>query len=83
MNDDKNLVPGNWITDEEPIKWYNYKKQEWANIYVESSGIENYYVWIPRYCYKIDTQNSVPGNERMDVKFINTYNEYIDGETRK
>ena len=47
------------------------------------SGIENYYVWIPRYCYKIDTQNSVPGNERMDVKFINTYNEYIDGETRK
>lgn len=83
LDDNENLVPGNWITDEEPAKWYNYKTQEWANIYVESNGIENYYVWIPRYCYKIDTENSVTGNERMDVKFINTYNEYIDGETRR
>lgn len=83
LDDNANLVPGNWITDEEPTKWYNYKKQEWANIYVETSGIENYYVWIPRYCYKIDNENSVTGNERMDVKFINTYNEYIDGITRR
>ncbi len=77
----ENLVPGNWITDSEPENWYNYKNQKWANIYVETNGLESSYVWIPRYVYKVDTDNSVTGNERMDVKFINTYNEYINGET--
>lgn len=76
-----NLVPGNWLTDDKPQDWYNYKKQNWANIYSESNGIDSFYVWIPRYVYKIDNDNSVTGNERMDVKFINTYNEYIDGVT--
>lgn len=80
-NSQGNLVPGNWITDLEPENWYNYKNQKWANIYVESNGVESAYVWIPRYVYKVDTENSVTGNERMDVKFINTYNEYIDGTT--
>ena len=81
LNDDGNLVPGNWVTDTAPDNWYDYKEQKWANIYSEVDGIENYLVWIPRYCYKVDTDNSVTGNERMDVKFINTYNEYIDGAT--
>lgn len=80
-NDTGDLIPGNWITDDSPANWYNYKNQNWANIYVENNGVESYYVWVPRYCYKIDTVNSVTGNERMDVKFINTYNEYIDGAT--
>lgn len=83
LNDEGNLVPGNWLTGEEPQNWYNYNKSNWANIYVESGGVDSYYVWIPRYCYKKDTENSVSGNERMDVKFINTYNEYIDGVTRR
>ena len=74
-NDTGDLTPGNWITDDSPANWYNYKNQNWANIYVENNGVESYYVWVPRYCYKIDTVNSVTGNERMDVKFINTYNE--------
>ena len=82
LNEAGNLVPGNWLTGEEPTNWFNYKKGNWANIYVESGGVESYYVWIPRYCYKKDTENSITGNERMDVKFINTYNEYIDGITR-
>lgn len=83
LNDSNNFVPGNWLTDEEPEKWYDYKEQKWANIYVENKGVENYFVWVPRYCYKVDTEKSVSGNERMDVKFINTYNEYIDGETEE
>ncbi len=83
LNENNNLVPGNWINGQKPENWYNYKEQNWANIYSESDGIDSYYVWIPRYCYKIDTTNSVAGNERMDVKFINTYNEYIDGETNQ
>ena len=81
MNDKGSLVPGNWITDDKPQNWYSYKNQNWANIYVETSGIESYYVWIPRYVYKVDNENSVTGNERMDVKFVNTDNEYVDGAT--
>ena len=83
MDDNQNLVPGNWITHNEPSNWYDYNTQNWANVYTEDGGIENYLVWIPRYMYKVDTSNSVTGNERMDVKFINTYNEYIDGTTGK
>ena len=81
LNEEQNLVPGNWITDEQPSNWYDYKNQKWGNVVVEDSGICTYYAWIPRYMYKVDTTNSVTGNERMDVKFINTYNEYIDGAT--
>ena len=76
-----NLVPGNWLTDDKPQNWYDYKNQNWANIYSESNGVDSFYVWIPRYVYKVDESNSVVGNERMDVKFINTDNEYIDGVT--
>lgn len=59
LDNNKNLVPGNWINGEKPDNWYNYKEQEWANIYAENDGIGSYYVWIPRYCYKIDNENSV------------------------
>ena len=78
LNDSGNLVPGNWIKDAAPEEWYNYETQEWANIYVEVDGIDNYYVWIPRYMYKLDQTT-----QKSDVKFINTYNEYIDGVTRR
>lgn len=81
LDENENLVPGNWITNSAPDDWYDYNSQRWANIYCEINGLENYLVWVPRYCYKVDTENSVTGNERMDVKFINIYNEYINGET--
>ena len=73
-----NLVIGNWIKQEKSENWYNYKNSQWANIYVEKNGLETYYVWIPRYCFKLDQEN-----ERSDVKFIDVYNNYIDenGET--
>ena len=66
------MVPGNWIIKSPDDDWYDYKNQQWANLYVESDGIESYYVWIPRYVYK------VAGNERMDVKFVDTNNSYTD-----
>ena len=71
-----NLIPGNWITDAAPNDWYSYNDSQWANIYVENNGLESYYVWIPRYVYKLDQTT-----QRSDIKFINTYNEYIDGAT--
>lgn len=38
-------------------KWYDYSKQEWANaVTKDSSGnITGYWVWIPRYAYKIES----------------------------
>ena len=72
-NDQKNMVPGNWITDDQPQNWYSYKDSKWANLYVESGGPETYYVWIPRYCFKLDQES-----QRSDVKFIDTSNNYKD-----
>ncbi len=69
-----NLVPGKWISDRPDADWYSYKESKWANIYVENSGNDIYYVWIPRYCYK-----TLEG-ERTDVKFIDIDNSYKDEE---
>ena len=69
-----NIVPGNWITDNiNDSEWYNYKDSKWANIYVETNGTDMYYVWIPRYCYKLDQDS-----QKSDVKFIDTSNNYKD-----
>jgi len=37
----------------------------WANAIVTGDGIDSYFIWIPRYAYKIDTTN-----QKIDVKFI-------------
>ena len=76
-----NLVAGSWISKKPDNDWYDYKNQKWANIYVESEGIESYYVWIPRYVYKVDDEKSVTGNERTDVKFVDIDNSYKNPET--
>ena len=71
-----NLTPANWITDSEPSNWYSYKDRNWANIYVEHEGVEVYYVWIPRYVYKLDQDT-----QRSDIKFVDVYNNYTNAET--
>ena len=75
VNKDGNLIPGNWIDENPTESWYDYKNQKWANILVENNGSEIYYVWIPRYCFKLDQTK-----ERSDVKFIDTDNNYKDEE---
>ena len=73
-NSNGNIVPGNWITDNiNDSEWYNYKDSKWANVYVETNGTDMYYVWIPRYCYKLNQDS-----EKSDVKFIDTSNNYKD-----
>ena len=74
-----NLVPTNWISKKPDEDWYDYKNKKWANLYVESTGIESYYVWIPRYVYKL-AEN---GSQETDVKFVDINNNYTDGETDK
>lgn len=76
VTDDNTLTPANWIFDEEPDNWYDYNNQKWANIYVEAEGVEVYYVWIPRYVYKLDQTT-----QRSDVKFVDVYNNFTDAST--
>ena len=52
------------ITQDPPAKWYEYSDGDWANIVTRNNQGEVYYVWIPRYEYRIDA------NERTTVKFI-------------
>lgn len=40
--------------DNEEYEFYNYEKQKWANIKVESDGVSTYWVWIPRYAYSLN-----------------------------
>lgn len=76
VTDENTLTPANWIFDEEPDNWYDYNNQKWANIYVEAEGVEVYYVWIPRYVYKLDQTT-----QRSDVKFVDVYNNFTDAST--
>ena len=76
VNSNNVLTPENWIYDDEPDNWYDYNNQKWANIYVEAEGAECYYVWIPRYVYKLDQDT-----QRSDVKFVDVYNNYTDAQT--
>ena len=79
LNNSGNLVPDNWINKTPPDDWYDYSNQKWANIYIENGGIDSYLVWIPRYVYKQDTSKE----QRIDAKFVNIDNEYIDGITNE
>ena len=71
FNSNGYLEPANWINDTMPDNWYDYKNQVWANIYVENNGNDMYYVWMPRYCFKLDQTA-----QTSDVKFIDVYNNY-------
>ena len=59
---------GNTILEEPPKNWYDYDKKEWANILVKNGELQTYYVWIPKYEYKIESTTS--GAETTNVKFI-------------
>lgn len=49
-------VPGNYqekASDNYATGWYDYNNQKWANAKATSGIDEAYFVWIPRYAYKI------------------------------
>ena len=67
--------------------WYNYQRQEWANIVlvssssrsnylgtedvvVQESDILGYYVWIPRYRYKIWTTGVSDTGQEQEINII-------------
>ena len=63
-------------------------KSKWANARVTIDGIDSYFVWIPRYAYKITYNNPENKSEggTIDVKFlVGTSDNYYDenGELKK
>jgi hypothetical protein len=70
-NGNETRVP---ITESAPKGWYDYSNQKWANIVTTANNTETYFVWIPRYEYKIlsDRSNLSTANRRIDVTFITT-----------
>ncbi len=50
-----------------PDYWYDYEKGKWANIKTSQNGLEAYWVWIPRYEYKVPTSTTAV---QIEVKFI-------------
>ncbi len=67
------MTPIKWVngvetvtTSEDP-EWYDYSKKLWANVKTNDGS---YWVWIPRYAYKITSgyHSSTAGS--IDVKFL-------------
>ena len=48
---------------------YNYDENKWANAEVDINGVKSYFVWIPRYAYKI-----------IYFKDSTSKNEYLNGK---
>ena len=40
--------------------FYDYKNKTWANIVTKANGVEAWWVWTPRYSYKLNSQSSNP-----------------------
>ena len=53
--------------------FYSYKDKIWANIKTMHDNVVAYWVWIPRYAYRIET-----GYEDAKVIFVDTNNKPID-----
>ena len=65
VGNEENSIP---ISEEPPINWYNYENKEWANIVTKSEGKLSYFVWIPRYEYKV--MNRIGNGKRVNIRFI-------------
>ena len=77
-NKGKTVKKGDADFDEN--NWYDYEKSEWANAVTKDGS---YWVWIPRFAYKITYNNSSDKSQggTIDVKFlIGTADKYYDDE---
>lgn len=62
--------------DKNTDNWYDYNNKEWANA---KSADGSYWVWIPRYAYKITSGYNTSSLGTIDIKFlIDTTNTTLD-----
>ena len=57
-------------------KWYDYENKVWANIKTIANGYEAWWVWIPRYAYRLPDNP----NDDTEIIFIDTENKPLDTE---
>ena len=83
-NSDYDYIAGSGVEDN--------NKSKWANAKVTIDGVDSYFVWIPRYAYKITYKNkeNISEGGTIDVKFLKgtsdiaadgTVCKYADDET--
>ena len=58
-------------------KWHNYENKIWANVKTVASGLEAWWVWIPRYAYRLPDNP----NDDTEIIFIDTDNKPLDTAT--
>ena len=82
----KTWVPDNSNTNYDHIageETEDNNKSRWANAVVTIDGVDSYFVWIPRFAYKIN-YNSTNDGGTIDVKFLKgTSNIAADGTVCK
>ena len=54
--------------------WYDYANKKWANIKTVANGQEAWWVWIPRYAYRLPENP----NDDTEIIFIDTNNKPLD-----
>ena len=55
------------ISAGEPANWYDYTQKKWANICTTANGTKSYWVWIPRFKYRLTTSNQF-----VDAEIVTT-----------
>ena len=69
-------------TDGSDPDWYDYSAKKWANAKVEVDGVESYFVWIPRYAYRITSGYHSSTTGTIEIEFLKgTSNEGATGQT--
>lgn len=59
--------------------WYDYSTKKWANIKTSNNGNDAYWVWIPRYAYKITTPHTTTAQQINIIFLAGTSNNPADG----
>lgn len=69
------------ISGTAPSNWYDYTERvnHYANIKTTGGGNDCYWVWIPRYAYKVPTRSSTA--ETIKIKFLDKATNVPIGET--
>ena len=68
-----NLASANMLNENNNTNWYDYSNKVWANVKTVANGIESWWVWIPRFAYKMND-----ANEEVDIIFIDIYDKPFD-----
>ena len=75
LSEEKNITNTDLKTVNQNKEWYDYRNRVWANIKTIANGAECWWVWIPRYAYKV-----TEAGEEVDTIFVDLNNKPYDKE---